>query len=239
MTGNGWDKSADAWIADMGEHGDWGRRFVLDNVMLTRVKASDCKRALDVGCGEGRFCRKLGELGLAAVGIDPTKKFLDAARRKDPLGNYMVGVGENLPFASGSFDLVVSYLSLIDMEHYSTAISEMNRVLMPGGTLLVANLTSFSTAGKAGGWQRNAFGKNLYFKIDDYFDERSTWESWHGIEVKNWHRPLSAYMQAFLARGLSLTFFDEPTPSGDDSPKAARYRRVPWYVVMEWAKPAR
>ena len=74
MTENGWDKSADAWITDMGEHGDWGRRFVLDKLMLTRVKARNCNRALDVGCGEGRFCRKLGELGLAAVGIDPTKK---------------------------------------------------------------------------------------------------------------------------------------------------------------------
>ena len=125
------------------------------------------------------------------------------------------------------------------MENYSAAVSEMNRVLVPGGTLLVANLTSFSTARKADGWQRNAFGKSLYFKIDDYLDERSTWESWHGIEVKNWHRPLSAYMQAFLACGLSLTFFDEPTPSGDDSPQAARYRRVSWYVVMEWAKPTR
>ncbi len=36
---NGWASSADAWIADMGEHGDFGRRYVLDPVMLPAAKA--------------------------------------------------------------------------------------------------------------------------------------------------------------------------------------------------------
>ena len=34
---NGWTQSANAWIADMGEHGDFGRRYVLDPVMLPRA----------------------------------------------------------------------------------------------------------------------------------------------------------------------------------------------------------
>jgi SAM-dependent methyltransferase len=232
----GWDESAEAWITDMGDHGDWGRQFVLDDVMLSRAKARQYKHALDVGCGEGRFCRKLRELGVNAVGLDPTKRLLEQARRKDPRGDYRIGVGESLPFANKSFDLVVSYLSLVDIEHFAAAISEMNRVLVPGGALLIANLTSFSTARAANGWERSKTGRFLYFKIDDYLRQRSTQESWRGIEIRNWHRPLSAYMQAFLAHQLLLTFFDEPSPS-DDSPRAAKYRRAPWYAVMEWRKP--
>ena len=34
MQDNGWQDSADAWIADQGDHGDFGRRYVLDPVML-------------------------------------------------------------------------------------------------------------------------------------------------------------------------------------------------------------
>ena len=34
---NGWQSSADAWIADMGERGDFGRRYVLDPVMLPLI----------------------------------------------------------------------------------------------------------------------------------------------------------------------------------------------------------
>jgi 2-polyprenyl-3-methyl-5-hydroxy-6-metoxy-1,4-benzoquinol methylase len=61
---NGWNESAGAWIADMGDHGDFGRRFVLDPVMLSRATAASAARALDVGCGEGRFCRALAAAGI-------------------------------------------------------------------------------------------------------------------------------------------------------------------------------
>ena len=48
-----------------------------------------------------------------------------------------MGVAEAMDFADESFDLVVSCLSLIDIEHADQAIAEMARVLKPGGTLLV------------------------------------------------------------------------------------------------------
>ncbi|GJD63816.1 GNAT family N-acetyltransferase [Methylobacterium frigidaeris] len=52
-----------------------------------------------------------------------------------------------LPFANGAFDPVVSYLTLIDVPDIRAAIPGMARVLRPGGTLLIANRTSFGTAG--------------------------------------------------------------------------------------------
>jgi len=59
----------------------------------------------------------------------------------------------------------------------------MARVLRPRGTLLIANLTSFATAGADGGWQPHADGR-LRFCIDHYLDERAEWVSWRGIRVK-------------------------------------------------------
>jgi SAM-dependent methyltransferase len=56
---NGWQASAAPWIADPGESGDFGRRYVLDLVMVFRALARSPRTALDVGCGEGRFCRAL------------------------------------------------------------------------------------------------------------------------------------------------------------------------------------
>jgi hypothetical protein len=44
-------------------------------------------------------------------------------------------------------------------------------------------------------------------------------------------------MSALLGHGLALRFFEEPVPtSGDDPDRATIYRRVPWFVVMEWKK---
>ena len=113
----------------------------------------------------------------------------------------------------------------------------MARVLQPGGTLLIANLTSFTTACAAQGWVTDANGRRLHYPVDRYLDEFPEWVSWAGIRLQNWHRPLGAYMRAFLDAGLRLRFFAEPEPVSGDAEHVARYRRVPWFVVMEWAKP--
>jgi hypothetical protein len=55
----GWAESAAAWITDIGEEGDYGRACVLDRPMLERIHGRRFATALDVGCGEGRFCRML------------------------------------------------------------------------------------------------------------------------------------------------------------------------------------
>jgi SAM-dependent methyltransferase len=235
---NGWSESAGAWIADMGERGDFGRRYVLDPVMLPRALARKPRNALDVGCGEGRFCRMLQQNGIQTTGIDPTPALLAEARARDARGTYLQAAAESLPLGDNGFDLVVSYLSLIDIPDMEAAIREMARVLAPGGALLIANLTSFNTACGDAGWIKDRSGHKTHYPLDNYLDERPMWVEYRGIRIRNHHRPLSAYMRACLDSGLRLAYFDEPEPSADTSPsKAASYRRVPWFLVMEWVKP--
>src|SRR5262245_17553475 len=204
--------------------------------MMDRARSLGPRSVLDVGCGEGRFCRMLRAEGVQAIGIDPTEALLDRARSSDPEGDYRTGRAEALEFADERFDLVVSYLSLIDIPDYRAAIDEMHRVLKPGGSLLIANLNGFASAVKDGGWRTDDDGVER-FEIDDYLEERSLWAEWNGIRIQNWHRPLSAYMGAFLDRGLRLRHFAEPAPQDVSSTKSRRYLRVPWFVMMEWEKP--
>jgi SAM-dependent methyltransferase len=236
---NGWQSSADAWIADQGSLGDFGRRYVLDPVMLPRAVAGSPAIALDVGCGEGRFCRMLKSHGVEAVGIDPTPALIAAARTRDVCGRYLQASAERLPFRAETFDLVVSYLSLIDIPDVRAAIPELARVLRPGGTLLIANLTNFNTACGDVGWIKDGDGRRLYYPIDNYLQERAMWIEYRGIRVVNHHRPLSVYFRALLGAGLVLTHFDEPMPAADaPSSRAKGYARAPWFLVMEWLKPA-
>jgi SAM-dependent methyltransferase len=238
MPQNGWNDSATAWIADMGEHGDFGRRYVLDPVILPRALAASPKTALDIGCGEGRFCRMLTAEGIACTGIDPTRALLDRARELDPHSAYLEASGDALPLNDASFDLVVAYLSLIDMPSIAKPIAEMARVLKPGGTLLIANLNGFNSAGAEAGWVRGFAGELKHYPVDHYLEERGFWTEWRGIRIVNHHRPLSAYMREFLRHGLQLRLFEEPAPiAGAPEPKATRYRRAPWFVVMDWTKP--
>ena len=235
---NGWEQSAAAWVADLGKKGDFGRRYVLDPVMLPRAVAGSPRHALDVGCGEGRFCRMLRAHGVDAVGVDPTPALLAVARTRDAHGTYVEGEAERLPFRGEAFDLVVSYLSLIDIPDVGAAIPEMARVLRPGGRLLIANLNSFNTACADGGWVKDMLGRRLHYPIDHYLQPRAMWIEYRGIRIVNHHRPLSTYMQALLRANLVLTHFDEPEPTADaPASKARGYVRAPWFLVMEWLKP--
>ncbi|AUH33839.1 class I SAM-dependent methyltransferase [Paracoccus tegillarcae] len=230
---NGWEASARGWIADMGEHGDFSRLHVLDDPMMARIRGRGFQNALDIGCGEGRFCRMLAAEDIKVTGIEPTKELRQTAEARDPAGLYLDASAEALPFDADSFDLAVAYLTLIDIDGIDAATTEIARVLRPGGTLLVANLNSFNTAG---GWRRREDGSK-YFALDNYLDERAEWVSWGEIHIRNWHRPFGRYMELLLNAGLRLTHFEEPAPTGGDPDKVERCKRVPFFHLMEWQKP--
>lgn len=232
-----WDQSAPAWIAQMGDSGDPTRADVLDAPMIAALPGAG--HALDVGCGEGRFCRMMQAAGLTTVGLDLTADLLDAARRRDPQGSYVNGNAETLPFPSAQFDVAVSYLSLIDIPDFRAAITETARVLKPGGRFLIANLHAHATArprdwgGEGGNWAQD----RKFWCIDDMMKERANWASWAGIRIRNYHRPLSAYMTACLDAGFRLTQFTDPSYTGQDPEIADKFNRMPWAFMMVWDKP--
>ena len=179
----------------------------------------------------------LAARNIAAVGIDPTLRLLEEARTRHPDGDYREGRAESLSFDDGTFDLVISYLSLIDIPDFAAGIAEMARVLKPGGTLLIANLNGFVTACADVTWVEDAAGNRLHYPVDNYLEEVAHRVQWRGIDIVNHHRPLSAYLRCLLAVGLTLVHFDEPAPQPGAPDRAKDYRRVPWFHIMEWRKP--
>ena len=234
----GWTDSAAAYIGFQ-DAGDPNRTLLLDPVMLRLCGDVAGKRMLDLGCGEGRFCRMMGERGADCVGIDITHEMAMTARGRDRSANgYLMSDAARLPFAPASFDLVVSYVTLVDIPDYRAAIAECARVLRPGGSLVVANL-GFVTASTRPdtSWIRDDAGERLYVALDHYAEERSQWFEWLGIRIENWHRPLSHYMSAYLGAGLKLREFLEPVPADDslrEDPRFEDWYRIPLFTVMRW-----
>jgi len=96
--------------------------------------------ALDVGCGAGFIAEELAAMGFAVTGIDPSRVAIEAARahaQQRRLGiEYLVGVGEELPFADAAFDLVSCCDVLEHVRDLDRVIAETARVLRPGGLYL-------------------------------------------------------------------------------------------------------
>lgn len=232
-----WSTFADEYIRLVDE-GDPARTRLLDDVMLAECGEVEGKLILDVGAGEGRFSRMLEARGARPLAIDLTWQMVRAARdRSDgrlPVGRASAAA---LPIASDSVDTVVSYIVWVDVEDFRAAIAEAARVLRSGGKLVAANL-SFITASER--WTRAPDGRRLFRLVDRYVEERPITFNWRGHELTNWHRPLSAYMDAYLSSGLTLRRYLEPVPDDQslrDDPKFEDWFRVSEFTVMRWEKP--
>jgi SAM-dependent methyltransferase len=234
----GWIASAPAYI-QFQDNDDPNRTLLLDPVMLRMCGDVAGKRVLDLACGEGRFSRMLVERGARCVGVDLIEQMARTARDRDESANqYAVGDAARIPVRDSSFDVVVSYVTMVDFPDFRSAISEIGRVLRPGGRLVVSNL-GFVTANAlpTSGWVRDEKGMRKYYAIDRYADEGAKWYEWAGIRIENYHRPLSAYMTAYLEAGLTLREFEEPVPTREWMREDLRFEdwfRVPYFTVMRW-----
>ena len=92
-------------------------------------------RILDVGCGTGANLIMLSKYG-DAEGVDVSEDALAFCRERG-LDKVRLGAGEALPYEDGTFDLVTAFDVVEHMDDDLAGLSEMQRVLRPGGRALL------------------------------------------------------------------------------------------------------
>jgi len=97
------------------------------------------QRVLDVACGTGVVAVTAARLGAKATGLDLTPELLARARENSQIAQVDIdwheGDAEELPFADGRFDVVLSQFGHMFAPRPEVAVAEMLRVLRPGGTI--------------------------------------------------------------------------------------------------------
>ncbi len=111
-------------------------RALLRGVEARMIAALELPRPiLDLGCGDGSFAQAAFTEPLD-VGIDPSPVALDEAKRRGMHRELRLGQGGALPFADGTFATVLSNSVVEHIPDIDTTMSEVHRVLRPGGTFV-------------------------------------------------------------------------------------------------------
>jgi SAM-dependent methyltransferase len=138
----------------------WGRRAVDFSTLLEpancreyvsvhqRLKLGGPARLLDVACGSG-FAIELARIrGAVCSGIDASPRLIAVARHRNPDCDIRVGDMQELPWGDESFDVVTSFRGIWGTT--PDAVTEVHRVLVPGGRLA---MTVWGDVGRSpGAW---------------------------------------------------------------------------------------
>ncbi|MDE2838043.1 MAG: class I SAM-dependent methyltransferase [Chloroflexota bacterium] len=144
--------------------------------------------ALDAACGTGRHAAHLASAGHRVVGIDATPEMLEHARAKVPSARFETGDLTALPLPDGAVDLAVCSFALTHCADLGPPVSELARVVRPGGHVVVSDAHPFSV----------------------YLGAQARYRAAERGFVRNHVHLASDYLAAFQAAGLEVVRCVEP-----------------------------
>ena len=224
MSDNGlWDEHAQWWIDGFTDGAD--PEYVEQIIPLAVEELAGRHKILDLGCGDGQIARALAAQGSDVLGVDPTQLHIDVAIERGGGPQYLLGGATNIPADDESFDAVVACLVFEHIDQMEEAMTEVARVLKPRGQFsFFLNHPLLQTPGS--GWIDDHIidPPEQYWRIGPYLVETESIEEVEkDVYIRFIHRPLSRYVNALLANGMSLERMVEPSPPAGFLARAPEY----------------
>jgi ubiquinone/menaquinone biosynthesis C-methylase UbiE len=167
-----WRKHYDRWRED---------RLWQEDTQTPRIRAIEREcgplnghQVLDIGSGMGGFLVAAARNAIAVVGVEPNADYCTITRlrsaRYDLPPAVIQGVGETLPFPDQSFDVVLAQDILEHVRNPDATLSEIRRVVRPGGVALVTVINRFAWRDphyhvRGINWLPRRFGEELVERI--------------------------------------------------------------------------
>ena len=138
------------------ESGDFGQvaRFItpVAEQFMARIELQPGMKVLDAACGTGNLAVIAARRGCVTFGLDIASNLVAQAReraRQESLDiEFTEGDAEAMPYPDASFDVVVSMYGVMFTPRPERVVSELQRVVRPGGLIALANWTPAGFIGK-------------------------------------------------------------------------------------------
>jgi SAM-dependent methyltransferase len=189
------------------------------------------KRVLDVGCASGVLTRLFVERGASVVGIDLNPRLIERARERlaDRAEFRVADIAQPLPFEDASFDVVAASLVLHYLASWGPPLREFARILRPGGRFVMST-------------HHPTHDLEIAPPGASYFDTVLMTDTWQvggrAYDVRFYHRPISAIVDALADAGFLVERIPEPIPDqARFSPDLYdRIVKVPWFLFIQAVK---
>lgn len=185
--------------------------------MVRRTDIMAGERVLDVACGTGNAAIRAALAGGQVTGLDLTPEMFEAGRRRAAEAgaevDWVEGDAEALPFADGSFDVVLSTFGVMFAPRHDVAAREMARVLRRGGRMALATWTPegkvgdlFATVGRHLPPVPEVAQSPILWGVEDHM--RTLFEgSGMNLDIERTHLQLDPDIQVTEATGFYLASF--------------------------------
>lgn len=211
-----WGKVAKWYEGNISEKDSYQNQVIKPNLLrMLNIKAGE--KVLDVACGSGFFAREFSKAGAKVTGVDLGAELIQIAKKVDAKSLYIVGNAEKLDaIKAKEYDAVTVVLALQNIKNFQAAVSEIARVLKPGGRcLIILNHPAFRVP-KQSEWGFDEKRNTQYRRVDKYLSEMATAiDMAPGSASRNkkltytFHRPLQVYFKAFAKSGLAVSHLEE------------------------------
>lgn len=215
-TNTSWGAVANWYDTLVEKPGSYQQEVILPNVL--RLAGNVAKlRWLDVGCGQGFFCRALASAGAVVTGTDISSEMIAVAKRTGGVRSitYVVASAEDLSFTEPhGYDRASMILSLQNIEQVDKAIESIAHALVPlGRAYIVLNHPAFRVP-KVSSWGFDDEAGVQYRRIDAYMSEsRATIDMHPGVpgsaHTASFHRPLQYFFKLFAKHRFAVTRLEE------------------------------
>ncbi len=189
------------------------------------------KKVLDAGCAAGWYTEQLLHCGAEVVAVDMSPEMVNAAIRR--VGNsakvLCLDLEAALPFEDGSFDVIISSLTLHYLENWEQTFNEFQRVLKSGGQFLFSvhhPLTDIRLL-------NDPAYLSTQLIVDEWVKDGKT------FTVPFYRRPLNYILNSTLAY-FELVQLIEPLPTREfqerDSKRFDKLMKEPNFLIIEARK---
>jgi SAM-dependent methyltransferase len=239
-----WNANARWWDDRIGGGNDF-QTLLIEPATERLLDVSGTDTILDVGCGAGRFARRMASLGARVVGIDTSTEFIARARERTPADasiEYRVldaaSIDDLLSLGANRFTKAVCTMALMDMPEIAPLFRALSRLIPRDGTFVFSlphPCFHSATMQRFAEMYEEGAGRNVIrtgVKVSAYLSPSA--RKTEGIIGQPepqffFHRPIGRLFQHGFDAGFVVDGFEEPGFAQAETPKAG----VRWHDMPE------